>query len=158
MLRYFFWRVYIRPPQKKKKCLTTTIHSNSEAVHIKRKTSCLLQFSSERRKIGKLIFSIMLVGGCIHLWSQTLIFQSFNLQPSQHFLALYCSKSYCRRVWKHLREKVWNNLKCLKRCAFQCIQTAINVWKWGFEEQTSQIKTLWFYDFTWFFFSSIKTE
>ena len=36
-------------------------------------------------------------------------------------------------VWEHLcKKKVWNNLKCLKRCALQCIQTALKVWKWGF--------------------------
>ena len=35
-------------------------------------------------------------------------------------------------VWENLWGKVWNNLKCLKRCAFQCIQTALKVWKLGF--------------------------
>ena len=42
-------------------------------------------------------------------------------------------------VWEHLWEKVWNNLKCLKRCAFQCIK----VWKWDFvkcEKVWNQIK------------------
>ena len=35
-------------------------------------------------------------------------------------------------MWERPWEKFWNNLKCLKRCAFQCIQTALKVWKWGF--------------------------
>ena len=30
-----------------------------------------------------------------------------------------------KQVCENLCEKVWNNLKCLKRCAFQCIQTAL---------------------------------
>ena len=33
-------------------------------------------------------------------------------------------------VWEHLWEKVWNNLKSLKRCAE--IFNALKVWKWGF--------------------------
>ena len=44
-------------------------------------------------------------------------------------------------VWEHLWEKVWNNLKCLKRCAFQCIQTTLNVWKWGFVKSKKRLKS-----------------
>ena len=37
-----------------------------------------------------------------------------------------------RCVRASVKKKVWNNLKCLKSCVFQCIQTALKVWKWGF--------------------------
>ena len=44
-------------------------------------------------------------------------------------------------VWECLWEKVWNNLKCLKRCAFQCILTALEFWKWGFvKSKKSEIR------------------
>ena len=41
-------------------------------------------------------------------------------------------------VWESLSEKIWNNLKCLKRCAFQCITSlkamdSFGTWrKWFF--------------------------
>ena len=40
-------------------------------------------------------------------------------------------------------KKVWNNLKCQKRYAFQCIQTALklNVWKMGFVKSKKSLKT-----------------
>ena len=38
-------------------------------------------------------------------------------------------------VWEHLiKKKVWNNLKCLRRCAFQCIK---RLKMWFCEEQKS---------------------
>ena len=47
-------------------------------------------------------------------------------------------------VWECLWEKVRNNLKCPKRYAFQCIQTTLKVWKWGFVKSNkvwNQIKS-----------------
>ena len=42
-------------------------------------------------------------------------------------------------LWERLREKVWNNLKCLNRCAFwECTQTALKVWKWSFVKSKIQ--------------------
>ena len=36
-------------------------------------------------------------------------------------------------VWEHLWEKVWNNLKCLKRLINYSIHSnCMKVWKWGF--------------------------
>ena len=48
-------------------------------------------------------------------------------------------------MWEHMWEKVWNSLKCLKKFAFQCIQTALKVWKWDFVKSKkvwNQIKLL----------------
>ena len=40
-------------------------------------------------------------------------------------------------VWEHLWGKVWHNLKCLKRCAFQCIKSL----KRGFREEQKSLKS-----------------
>ena len=49
------------------------------------------------------------------LWHQYLRKGYFFIQAKQH--------NQESGVWEHLWEKVWNNLKCLKRCAFQCIKS-----------------------------------
>ena len=40
-------------------------------------------------------------------------------------------------VWEHLQEKVWNSLKGLKRCAFQCTESL----KMGFCEEQNSLKS-----------------
>ena len=50
-------------------------------------------------------------------------------------------KAGCENVCEKNSAKVWNNLKCLKRCAFQCIKSL----KMGFNEEQNvwnQIKNL----------------
>ena len=47
--------------------------------------------------------------------------------------------SHSTGVWERQSEKVWNNLKCLKRCALQCIKSL----KLGFfEEQKKSMKSV----------------
>ena len=43
-------------------------------------------------------------------------------------------------VREHLWEKVWNNLKCLKKCAFQCIKSLKIGVLWRAEKVWNQIK------------------
>ena len=54
------------------------------------------------------------------------IWFAFMIALSVHMI------SFAIAIHRDVRTSVRKSLKCLKRCAFQCIQTALKVWKWGF--------------------------